>query len=193
MNWMLMPLKRYADFSGRSRRMEFWMWQVFKFLVGAVFMVIFMVVFGAAFATIGSKDPNQIDAAQLIAASGTVLVIWMIYMIFCLAILIPDIAVGVRRLHDTNRSGWWLLAPIASYFIGIMAVVATAGVGASMGANDQVGTGLMATGGIIGLVVMLVTLGLFLTLLVFWFLDGTPGPNRYGPDPKGRDASQVFA
>jgi len=193
MNWMLMPLKRYADFSGRSRRMEFWMWQVFKFLVGAVFMVIFMVVFGAAFATIGSKDPNQIDAAQLIAASGTVLVIWMIYMIFCLAILIPDIAVGVRRLHDTNRSGWWLLAPIASYFIGIIAVVATAGVGASMGANDQVSTGLMATGGIIGLVVMLVTLGLVLTLLVFWFLDGTPGPNRYGPDPKGRDASQVFA
>ena len=193
MNWMLMPLKRYADFSGRSRRMEFWMWQVFKFLVGSVFMVIFMVVFGAAFASIGSKDPNQIDTSQLIAASGAVLVIWMIYMLFCLAILIPDIAVGVRRLHDTNRSGWWLLAPIASYFIGIMMVVATAGIGASMATDDQVGTGLLATGGIIGLVVMLVTLGLVLTLLVFWFLDGTPGPNRYGPDPKGRDASQVFA
>ena len=189
MNWMLMPLKRYADFSGRSRRMEFWMWQVFKLLIGMVFVVICMVMFGAAFATMGSsKDP-----AQLIAASGGVLVVMMIYMIFGLAILIPDIAVAVRRLHDSNRSGWWFLAPIASYFIGVMVFGVIAGVGAGMGPDNQVGTGLLATSGIIGLVWLLVTLGLWLTLIIFWFLDGTPGPNKYGPDPKGRDASQVFA
>src|SRR5437868_4012896 len=99
MGWMLMPLKRYADFSGRSRRMEFWMWQVFKMLVGCVFMVLFLVLFGAAFASFGqTKDPSQ-----LIAVGAGALVLWLIYMIFALAVIIPDIAVAVRRLHDTNR------------------------------------------------------------------------------------------
>jgi uncharacterized membrane protein YhaH (DUF805 family) len=189
MGWMLMPLKRYADFSGRSRRMEYWTWQVFKLLVGCAFMAVFLVLFGAAFASFGaSKDPSQ-----LIAVGGAALMMWLVYMIFVLAIIIPDIAVAVRRLHDTNRSGLWILAPIGSYLIGLIVAVVTAGAGVGMQPGDQVGTGLMATGGIIGLVAALVTLALALTLLVFMFLDGTPGPNRYGPDPKGRDASQVFA
>ena len=64
MEWMLMPLKRYADFSGRSRRMEFWMWQVFKSLVGCAFMVLFLILFGAAFASFGqSKVPSTSLAA----------------------------------------------------------------------------------------------------------------------------------
>ena len=117
----------------------------------------------------------------------------MIYMIFCLAILIPDIAVMVRRLHDTNRSGWWILAPIGCYFIGVIAAVIMAGAGVGMGPDTQAGTGLIASGGIIALVAMLAAFVFALVLVVFWFLDGTPGPNKYGPDPKGRDASQVFA
>jgi uncharacterized membrane protein YhaH (DUF805 family) len=189
MGWMLMPLKRYADFSGRSRRMEYWMWQVFKLIVGIVFMTVFMVMFGAAFASFGAtKDPSQ-----LMALAGGALLLWMIYMLFALAIIIPDIAVAVRRLHDTNRTGWWIVAPLATYLIGLVAMVATAGVGAGMGEGDQVGTGMLAAGGIIALVTGLATLALGVTLLVFLFLDGTAGMNRYGPDPKGRDASQVFA
>jgi uncharacterized membrane protein YhaH (DUF805 family) len=189
MNWMLMPLKRYADFSGRSRRMEYWMWQVFKLIVGIVFMTVFLVMFGAAFASLGATN----DPSQLVAVAGGAFLLWMIYMLFALAILIPDIAVAVRRLHDTNRTGWWILAPIATYLIGVIAIVATAGVGAGMAQGDQVGTGMLAAGGIIGLVTGLATLALGITLLVFMFLDGTPGINKYGPDPKGRDASQVFA
>jgi len=189
MEWMLMPLKRYAEFSGRSRRMEFWMWQVFKFLVGIGFLILASVIFGLAFASIGeSRDPTQ-----LLAVGGSVLLLYLIYLIFMLAILIPDIAVGVRRLHDTNRSGWWILAPLGCYLIGLLLVGVTVGVGASMGGADQASTGLLAAGGIVGLITSLATLGLLITLIVFWFLDGTPGANRYGPDPKGRDASQIFA
>jgi uncharacterized membrane protein YhaH (DUF805 family) len=189
MGWMLMPLKRYADFSGRSRRMEYWMWQVFKMLVGFAFMILFVIIFGAAFASFGAtKDPSQ-----LIAAGAGALLLWMVYLIFVLAIILPDIAVAVRRLHDSNRSGWWILAPVATYLLGLIAVMATAGTGVGMQPGDQVGSGLIATGGIIGLVFGLATLALGLTLIVFMFLDGTPGPNRYGPDPKGRDASHVFA
>jgi uncharacterized membrane protein YhaH (DUF805 family) len=189
MGWMLMPLKRYADFSGRSRRMEFWMWQVFKLLVGFVFGLLFLVMFGAAFARMAQGG----DPGELIAASVGAVLLWLVYMIFCLAILVPDFAVAVRRLHDTNRSGWWVLAPIGSYFIGLILVGVTAGAGVSMQPDDQAGSGLLAAGGIVALLTGLVTLALMLVLIVFMFLDGTPGTNRYGPDPKGRGEAEVFA
>jgi uncharacterized membrane protein YhaH (DUF805 family) len=189
MNWMLMPLKRYVDFSGRSRRMEYWMWQVFKLIVGCVFLILFLVLFGSAFASFGqTKDPNE-----LIAAGAGVVLLSMAYMIFVLAIFIPDIAVTIRRLHDSNRSGWWILGPIIPYFGGLILAGVTAGAGAGMQPGDEVGTGLVATGGIIGLVAVLIALVMALVLIVFMFLDGTPGPNRFGPDPKGRDASAVFS
>jgi uncharacterized membrane protein YhaH (DUF805 family) len=47
MEWMFMPLKRYADFSGRSRRMEYWMWVVFQFLIFIAFMILMVAVGGA--------------------------------------------------------------------------------------------------------------------------------------------------
>src|SRR5882762_6188096 len=100
MDWMLMPLRRYAEFSGRSRRMEFWMWQLFKFLFGSAMF---------------SGDPSQ-----MVAAMGSMMLLWGLVMIFWLAIFIPDLAVTVRRLHDTNRSGWWILAPLVPYVIGIV-------------------------------------------------------------------------
>lgn len=185
MEWMLMPLKRYADFSGRSRRMEFWMWQLAKFLVSIVLWVILLAMFGAAFAAAASsKDP-----ANIAAAGGGFLIVMMLFCLLGLGILIPDIAVSVRRLHDTNRTGWWLLAPLGPY---LLAFVLAGGAAATMSGSGDPGAG-MAILGIIALVCMLAAAGLAITLLVFYFLEGTPGPNKYGPDPKGRDAAQTFS
>jgi len=189
MRWMLMPLRRYVDFSGRSQRMEYWMWQLFKLLVFGGFMLVFLVLFGAAFASASaSKDPSM-----LIAAGGGMLLLWMIYMIFGFAIFIPDIAVAVRRLHDTNRSGWWLLSPLVPYFLGIVVMAVTVGIGGGAIQPGQPPDAAMATGGIVMLAFVLVAAAMGLVVLVFMLLDGTPGPNRFGPDPKGRDASAVFA
>jgi uncharacterized membrane protein YhaH (DUF805 family) len=176
MEWMLMPLKRYADFSGRSRRMEFWMWQVFKFLVGIAFYILLFALAGTALMTSGG------DPSGLVAAGGAVLIIFLLMMIFGLAIIIPDIAVAVRRLHDTNRSGWWFLAPFAPYLLVIL--------GGVMAASTPDAPGV---GGILVLLGMVGVLGLGLTLLVFYFLEGTRGPNQYGPDPKGAAPEKVFA
>jgi uncharacterized membrane protein YhaH (DUF805 family) len=88
----------------------------------------------------------------------------------------------VRRLHDTNRSGWWILAPIAGYVIMV--------VGGLMAAASPDNPGL---GGALAMVGIVAVLGLGLTLLVFMFLEGTRGPNNYGPDPKGEALDQVFA
>jgi len=198
MNWMLMPLRRYADFNGRSRRMEFWMWQLFLFLVNMAVFIIAMIIIGSAmFALLGSNPDafsssgdysydstyyeSDIDpgAAATIGVAG--IIIFGLYGLFALFMLIPNLAVTVRRLHDTNRSGWWILAPLAPYAVGfVMAILATA-------APD-----LAIVAGIVSLLAMLAAFGLAIMLLVFYFLEGTRGPNRFGPDPKGPTHEETF-
>jgi uncharacterized membrane protein YhaH (DUF805 family) len=104
-------------------------------------------------------------------------------LIFSLAVLIPNLAVQVRRLHDTNRSGWWILLPIGFYGIG--AILFFAAVGGGGGALALVGGVLMFVGFIAAIV-----------LLVWFCLQGTAGPNRFGPDPLdpsgSADLEEVF-
>lgn len=175
MNWMFLPLKRYAEFSGRSRRMEYWMFQLFLFLVYMALMVLMMIVGGGALMT--GNDPSA-----MMAAGGAALIIGGLYMLFALAMFIPSLAVTVRRLHDTNRSGWWILAPLSGYVIMLIGTVMAAG------SPDNPGLG-----GILAMIGLVAVIGLGITLLVFMFLEGTRGPNKYGPDPKGEALDQVFA
>lgn len=129
MEWMLMPVRRYADFSGRSRRKEFWMFQL-----GIVLLYIAVVILGAILGAISETR------------AGIVMIIFAIAM---LGLIIPSLAVAVRRLHDQDKSGWMIL-------LGFIPLI----------------------GGII--------------LLVFYCTEGTPGPNQYGPDPKGQADPTAF-
>lgn len=94
----------------------------------------------------------------------------IIYIIYSIASLVLTITVSVRRLHDRNMRGWWLLAPYAVSFLGI--IVAVAGSIASSEGLASIGT-LIAVIGCLG----------FLALFVLYCLPGTKGPNRFGPDP----------
>lgn len=153
MEWMTMPLKRYAEFSGRSRRKEYWMYVLLIVIVAVVLSVI-ETALGMRQMILGMYGPLT-------------LLLW-------LATLCPNIAVGVRRLHDTNRSGWWMLIGIVPYAISI----------ALLFSGNLVMAGILAFAALI----------LGVVLLVFMVLDGTKGPNKYGPDPKGGvDADKVFA
>ncbi len=87
MNWYLIALKKYAVFSGRSRRKEYWYFYLFYILF--IFVLTFIDVM------IGTYD----EVAEIGLFAG----------IFILFMLIPLLAASVRRLHDTDRSGWWLL------------------------------------------------------------------------------------
>lgn len=80
MNWYLHVLKNYAQFTGRARRREYWMFM----LINLIVTVLLSFVTGL----IGLE---------------------ILSMIYSLGVLVPSIAVGIRRLHDTDRSGWWLL------------------------------------------------------------------------------------
>jgi uncharacterized membrane protein YhaH (DUF805 family) len=177
MDWMLMPLRRYADFSGRSRRMEYWMWVLFQVII-YVALVVLMMIFGGGMMMMAG------DPSSMMAAGGIVMILGGLYFIWWLATLIPSIAVAVRRLHDTNRSGWWILAPVVPYVIAFVSMMGAATSGTQSG---------LAAGGVIGMLSVLAAMVLGLTVLVFMFLEGTKGPNKYGPDPKGADTGQVFA
>lgn len=102
MHWMILPFKRYADFTGRSRRMEYWMFTLLNVLLIAL---LWLVVFGTAGLS-NMADPGADPNAYAALFGGAGLLI----LIYVVAIIIPSIAVTVRRLHDRNLSGWWYLA-----------------------------------------------------------------------------------
>ena len=115
MNYYLEVLKKYTLFTGRARRAEYWYFVLFNFIIS-----IALTFLGQAinFSLFGS--------------------------LYSLAVFLPSLAVAVRRMHDVNKSGWFILIPIYN--------------------------------------------------LILLCTDGTPGPNEYGPDPKGRGAeNNAFA
>jgi uncharacterized membrane protein YhaH (DUF805 family) len=103
--------------------------------------------------------------------------------IVALALLLPQFAAVVRRLHDTGRSGWWLLGFYGYVFAAVILFLATFG----MTARPQ----FDGLSGILVAVLGLGGLAYLIWLFVLTLLDGTNGPNEYGPDPKGPDV-EVF-
>ena len=100
MNWYLQVLKKYAVFSGRARRREYWFFFLFNIIISIVLSVID--------ATIGTFSPTSGVGLR----SG----------VYGLAVISPSIAVGVRRLHDIDRTGWWLLIAFVP-LIGVLVLL----------------------------------------------------------------------
>lgn len=165
MNYMLMPLRRYADFNGRSRRKEFWLWQLFNLVVVGILYAILMGILVGAMSRAGadggksteyssyessdsgfeasSGTSTQVDPALFMQEFGTGgIILSVLLVLYGLLVFIPSLAVVIRRLHDQDKSGWFILLGLIPFVGGIV-------------------------------------------LLVFYCLDGTRGPNRFGPDPKG--------
>lgn len=100
MEWYLTVLKKYAVFSGRARRQEYWFFVLFNFLI--------------------SLALGFIDGLIGFTAEGSGL--GVLGALYSLAVFIPSLAVGVRRLHDTGRSGWWLLIAFVP-LVGIIVLI----------------------------------------------------------------------
>ena len=148
MHWMFLPLKRYADFSGRSRRMEYWMFALFAVIIYALCIAL-MFAGGLDFATLEDEGIPAGPGVLFYLGAG-------VMALFFLGTFIPSIAVNVRRLHDRNLSGWWYLAFV------VLSNVPLAGALVSI------------------------------AYLIIMFLPGTPGPNRFGDDPKDPAHTSVF-
>ena len=105
MNWYLKALRQYADFSGRARRTEYWMFILFNMIFGLAAIVL----------------DNMFGLAAVEMGYGP------LYSLYILAMFVPGLAVAVRRLHDTGRSGWMIfisLIPIIG-FIWLLILLVT--------------------------------------------------------------------
>ncbi|AVY67625.1 DUF805 domain-containing protein [Xanthomonas translucens] len=108
MEWMLMPLKRYADFSGRSRRKEYWMFTLLNIIVITVLMV--LVGIGGGFG--GQNGTSALSMA-----------VFVLVCLYSLAMLVPSFAVQVRRFHDQGKSGWYVLLGLIPWLGGVVVLV----------------------------------------------------------------------
>jgi uncharacterized membrane protein YhaH (DUF805 family) len=99
MKYYLNVLRNYASFSGRARRKEYWMFVLFNniFFIAIVILELVILELDLGFSTI---IPMGVGGQGVLNATYSILMI------------IPSIAVGVRRMHDVGKSGWFLLVPI---------------------------------------------------------------------------------
>ena len=99
--------KKYAQFNGRARRKEYWMFQLVIMLISFAATVFMVTVFTMAGMAAGSAtdDPNAVAAAVAIPA----LICTVLWGVFSLLIFVPTLALAVRRLHDVGMSGWLFL------------------------------------------------------------------------------------
>jgi uncharacterized membrane protein YhaH (DUF805 family) len=95
MDWYLAVLKKYAQFDGRARRKEYWMFTLI----------------------------NSIASFVLAFIDGFIGTYPLIFCLYTLAVLLPAFAVGIRRLHDINRSGWWVCIAFIPIVGGIWLLV----------------------------------------------------------------------
>jgi uncharacterized membrane protein YhaH (DUF805 family) len=105
MRWMIMPFKRYADFSGRSQRKEYWMFFLLNWMI-VLPLFIFIGMQGEA----SDKAAKLDGSAKEIAELGVI-----VLMLYIVAIIVPSIAVVIRRLHDQDKSGWLALLTFIPY------------------------------------------------------------------------------
>jgi uncharacterized membrane protein YhaH (DUF805 family) len=104
MEWYTMVWQKYAQFDGRSRRKEYWMFTLFNIVVCCVLYAGLLAAFFAGQRMVG-------------------ILIACLYVAYALAVLVPGIAVSIRRLHDTNKSGWWILISLVPLVGGIILLV----------------------------------------------------------------------
>lgn len=165
MKWYILALKKYATFSGRSQRMEYWMFLLFNIIFGIVARVLDSLL--------GLNWTER-------SSSG------VIALLFNLAMFVPSIAVTVRRFHDIGKSGWtyvWFILggmlAVGVYFVYLIKLVLAAG----LSAEDIDASVFM----------MFITPTLVLLLALFivggWMIyymakDSQPGTNKWGPNPK---------
>jgi uncharacterized membrane protein YhaH (DUF805 family) len=103
MDWYLEVVKKYAVFTGRARRREYWMFTLINSLV----------IFGLVFiSTFTADTKSSVSEMAVVVAIG-----------YYIGIILPALGVSIRRLHDTGRSGWWLLIGLVPLIGSILVLV----------------------------------------------------------------------
>lgn len=197
---MFGPLRRLTDFSGRSTRPEFW---PFVFLLYAAQQIVTMIAVGPLMSHLQKVGETQQQDQTLDAMNAEVTRVFfdMFNKIVPISIALAALsalllaAVVTRRLHDTNRTGWWaapvvVMGGISLWLFSRIVPLIMEMVNAP-DAIKNVDAGIAAIAPIFA--TNLIYLIFVATLIVFCAQDGTPGPNRFGDDPKDRDPAEEAA
>lgn len=171
MKYFLYCLQHYADFNGRARRSEYWFFQLFNFLIAIGIYLIVLAI----------KEVIGIDLGFL-------------RFVYPIALFIPNLAVSARRLHDTNRSGWWQLLTFATTLITFVLMLIFIYPLFTNGMNEHAFSICMEQKGLLVLLCISIMFHLaagFL-LLVWYCFDSQQGVNRFGPNPKERNSANPY-
>jgi uncharacterized membrane protein YhaH (DUF805 family) len=103
MNWYLAVLKKYADFNGRARRTEYWMFALFNILICFAALILSLIL--------------------MKVSVGLGIFIYVLLALYSLATLVPGVAVCVRRLHDSSKSGWLILVCLVPIIGGLIVLI----------------------------------------------------------------------
>lgn len=169
---MFRPLIRFADFRGRARRAEYWLFVIFQGVVVGLCLA-------AALGSLSNDDPGR--------AVGAFIMWFGLAGLLGLVLFLPYLAVLARRLHDTDRSAWWMLLLAPGYLSPMLMSGAVGSAVGQMGAAgaDQAAVGAALLSGLAGAGAILMVASLCnLALVILTLLPGTRGPNRFGPDPR---------
>ena len=158
-------LTQYVGFRGRARRSEYWYWTLATMIASIAINIFEAAIWGA-------------DGVSPLSG------------LLSLAIFLPGLAVTVRRLHDTGRSGWW----IGGFYLGIIAFFL---------ALSALAMGVLSSGGsdgtpspyfgVFGIIIGMGFILYVIAMIVFLCTDSDVGPNHYGPNPKNEGNYDVFA
>ena len=174
MKYFLYCLQHYADFSGRARRSEFWYFQLFNVLI---FIGIYLII-------LAIKRVIGIDWSFIIS-------------VYPIALFIPNLAVSARRLHDTNRSGWWQLLTIITGLItfGLVIILVYLLFFYAIWGIDMRGFSIFMEEKLLSVLLfisIICHIAAEILLLVWYCRDSQQGVNRFGPNPKeGNNANPV--
>lgn len=156
--------RKYFIFKGRARRAEFWYWVLFTLLAGLVLSIFDQLVFDGE---IENMSPFS--------------------SMFTLATFIPGLAVSWRRLHDIDRSGWWIGGGFLIFSLW-MFLLLRGSARSALGVPSNLANHLNEIS-IAGIVLILIW---SLVVLIFYCMDTKAGDNRFGEDPKYGRGTSVF-
>jgi uncharacterized membrane protein YhaH (DUF805 family) len=159
------------SFKGRINRKPWWIAAIAVGLASGALTGILEFAAKSSGSVVIDPDTNQIEPTGLFGAAVFVVGLANTWINF---------ALGVKRLHDRDRSGWWLVAQFAILVLAVVAVV-----GSIVAYQAQISNGLILIyliAAVLGIAALVISIWLFVEI---GFLRGTQGPNRFGPDPLG--------
>lgn len=151
MNWYLATLKKYAVFNGRASRKEFLYFILFNIIVSILLDFVDLAI-------------GKLTGFYLDPKSQT----GLLQTLYIFIVIIPSFAVLVRRLHDTGRSGWWILWIFILNPILLLMYLVPDFLGIPPRLEEPLG---------------ILLIGLYLAIFIFTLLPSDPLPNKYGPNP----------